>query len=137
MQPDTPSQQPKRSPEVARPSSVAPETSSQKLPELTPAASSAAERQPAAVVNPVADLATPSKPQKAASPPAQSQKNDSAQPAASLSAADEDVIEKEWVERAENIIKTKANDPYHEEEDEEALSREYLKQRFNIDVNDS
>lgn len=64
---------------------------------------------------------------QAAAPPAQ----------ANLPAEDVDVIEKEWVERAENIIKADANDPYKEEKDEESLSREYLKQRFNVDVDNS
>ncbi len=54
-----------------------------------------------------------------------------------LPAEDVDVIEKEWVDRAENIIKSTANDPFAEEQQEESLSKEYLKKRFNVDVDDS
>lgn len=46
--------------------------------------------------------------------------------------ASSDKIEKLWVDRADEIIQTKAQDPYAEEEAHEELSAQYLKQRFNI-----
>lgn len=47
-------------------------------------------------------------------------------------AASSDKIEKQWVDRADEIMQTKAQDPHAEEEAHEELSAQYLKQRFNI-----
>ena len=55
-----------------------------------------------------------------------------AQPA--LTTAGGDKLEKTWVDRADEIIQTKAQDPYAEEEAHEELSAQYLKQRFNLDI---
>ena len=52
-------------------------------------------------------------------------------------AADAEVIEKPWVEKAEHIIEQTKADPQAEEAAEEQLNRDYLKQRFNFDVRDS
>ncbi len=43
-------------------------------------------------------------------------------------------LEKEWVDRADAIIHTTAQDPHAEEEAHEELSALYLKQRFNLDI---
>jgi type IV secretory pathway VirJ component len=48
--------------------------------------------------------------------------------------ASSDKIEKPWIDRADEIMHTKAQDPYAEEEAHEELSAQYLKQRFNIDI---
>ena len=58
-------------------------------------------------------------------------------PATNLPAADGDLIEKHWVDRAEQIITSDKDDPQKEEADEENLSNQYLKQRFNYDVDKS
>lgn len=52
-----------------------------------------------------------------------------------LSADDSDLIEPQWVDAVDTIIETTANDPHQMEEDAEQLSRNYLKERFGIDVN--
>ncbi len=49
-------------------------------------------------------------------------------------ADDVDVIEKEWVDQAEEIIKTKANDPHAEEDAVEDLQVDYLKKRYGKDL---
>lgn len=45
-----------------------------------------------------------------------------------------DNIEKEWVDRADAIIKQYSADPYLEEEEHEDLSAAYLKKRFNLEI---
>lgn len=52
-------------------------------------------------------------------------------------AADEDLIEKAWVETAERLISELKNDPRAAQEAHSALSRDYLKKRFNIDSGQS
>lgn len=78
-------------------------------------------------------------------PPAQAQTPSTPTPATpattsneldQLSAADTDVIEKAWVDKAEKIIEQNQDNPYTEEDQEEKLSQDYQKKRFNIDVND-
>lgn len=62
-----------------------------------------------------------------------------AQPASGLttppSAADDvDVIEKEWVEQAEQVIERTKDDPFTEEEAVEELQADYLKKRYGHDL---
>lgn len=52
-------------------------------------------------------------------------------------ANDQDVIEKEWVDRAEEVIAKTSGDPHAEEEAEEDLQVDYLKKRYNKDVKKS
>ncbi|RWZ79436.1 MAG: hypothetical protein EOT04_01610 [Candidatus Chaera renei] len=49
-------------------------------------------------------------------------------------AADEDLIEKEWVVRAKKIVATTKDDPYHQEREVSKLQVDYLKKRFNKDI---
>ncbi len=49
-------------------------------------------------------------------------------------ASDVDVLEKEWVDHAQEIIKKTQDDPYREEEAVESLQRDYLKKRYGHDV---
>jgi hypothetical protein len=51
-------------------------------------------------------------------------------------AEDVDVIEPEWVDKAEQVVQQTQNDPYKEEEAVEDLQRDYLKKRYNYDVSD-
>lgn len=53
---------------------------------------------------------------------------------AQLPAEESDTIEQEWVDKVHEIELKAGNDPYHEDEAHHALSRAYLKKRFNIDV---
>lgn len=52
-------------------------------------------------------------------------------------AEDVDVIEKEWVDRAEGVIKDTTGDPYQEEEQVEDLQIDYMKKRFGKDIKKS
>jgi hypothetical protein len=49
-------------------------------------------------------------------------------------ADDVDVIEKEWVNAAESVVKLTKDDPYREEEAVEDLQIDYLKKRYGKDV---
>jgi len=55
-------------------------------------------------------------------------------PTSPLAAADADLIEEHWVEAVAKIKETQAQDPHSQEAAAEQLSRQYLKQRFNLDV---
>lgn len=49
-------------------------------------------------------------------------------------ADDVDVIEKEWVDKAEQVVEQTKDDPYAEEEAVEKLQVDYLKKRYDHDV---
>jgi hypothetical protein len=49
-------------------------------------------------------------------------------------AADEDVIEKEWVDKAKKIIEETKDDPYARTTRVNELQRDYLKKRYNKDL---
>lgn len=51
-----------------------------------------------------------------------------------LPAADEDLIEKEWVDKAEEVISNDQDNPRAEDEHQHEMSKVYLKKRFNLDV---
>lgn len=49
-------------------------------------------------------------------------------------AQDDDLIEKEWVEKAKKIISQNRNDPHKQEEEATGLKVDYLKKRFGRDL---
>lgn len=51
-----------------------------------------------------------------------------------LVAADDDLIEKEWVERAKKIIAETRQDPYRQEQEVSKLQADYLKKRYGKEV---
>ncbi len=51
-------------------------------------------------------------------------------------AGDVDVIEPEWVDKAEEVVRAHQGDPYQEEEAIEALQEDYMKKRYGINVAD-
>lgn len=53
---------------------------------------------------------------------------------APLTAADVDVIEPEWVKKAEEAVAKNRQDPRAEEAAVEAIQIDYLKKRYNLDV---
>lgn len=55
---------------------------------------------------------------------------------APMIAGDVDVIEPEWVDKAEAVIREHHGDPYAEEEAIEKLQEEYLQKRYGITVAD-
>ena len=84
----------------------------------------------------VADAATAA-PVAAAQPVAIDPAADaSAQPAGSgpAIAGDEDVIEKEWVDKAKQIIETTKGDPHQRTERVNQLQKDYLKKRYGKEL---
>lgn len=51
-----------------------------------------------------------------------------------LTAADEDLIEKEWVDKAKKIIIATKDDPYRREQEVGKLQAEYLKKRYGKEI---
>lgn len=51
-----------------------------------------------------------------------------------LNADDVDVIEKEWVVRAKQIVNQTKNDPYQQEHEVSKLQADYLRKRFGVEV---
>lgn len=53
---------------------------------------------------------------------------------APLTAADQDLIEKEWVDRAKKIISDTPNDPHMREEQVSSLQKDYLRKRYGKEL---
>ena len=51
-----------------------------------------------------------------------------------VTAGDEDVIEKEWVDKAKKIIQETKDDPFARTNRVNELQRDYLKKRYNKDL---
>jgi hypothetical protein len=51
-------------------------------------------------------------------------------------ASDVDVIEPEWVDKAEEVVRLHQGDPYQEEEAIEELQEDYLQKRYGVNVAD-
>lgn len=49
-------------------------------------------------------------------------------------ADDVDLIEKEWVERAKQIVEQTKHDPYKQNEEMTRMKTDYLKKRYNRDI---
>lgn len=108
----------------------APQPATPEVPQPQPAAATPPpQAQPAA---PKTDLSSlqPAAPSQPAQAPTPTEKGPDI-------ADDVDVIEKEWVEKAEEVVKKTAGDPHAEEEAVEDLQIDYLKKRYGIDVNKS
>lgn len=54
-----------------------------------------------------------------------------------LIAADEDLIEKEWVDKAKKIIGDTKDDPYRREQEVKKLQIEYVRKRYGREIGDS
>lgn len=113
-----------------------------RLPEVMPAAPSAPELAPVALQP--APLAAPATPVAMPPTPVPPVPGSSVTPMAPASimpptpmpviAGDVDVIEKEWVDKADEVRKSTQGDPHAEEEAVEVLQQEYLKQRYGRDI---
>ncbi len=51
-----------------------------------------------------------------------------------LAAADEDLVEKEWVDKAKKIVGQTKNDPYSQEKEVSKLQADYLKKRYGKEL---
>lgn len=103
--------------------------------EAAPAPQEAYEQRADAAMGVAATVTTPvAAPQYA--PPVQSQPQPTQQTSvnAPLVAADDDLIEKEWVDKAKEIIKQTGNDPHARTEQVGELQRSYLQKRYGKDL---
>jgi hypothetical protein len=57
--------------------------------------------------------------------------------AAPALAADDDLIEKEWVDRAKKIVTDTRDDPYQQENAVNALQRDYRKKRYGRELGEA
>lgn len=116
---DNTNSQPEAAPEIGNEQPVAPELPAQP----------AGAPQPAPVVTPapMPDLSQ-------VDVPAQPSPVGEVVPSAPQVADDVDVIEKEWVDKAEQIVSQTKGDPYQEEELVEDLQIDYLKKRYGKDI---
>lgn len=51
-----------------------------------------------------------------------------------VSASDDDVIEKEWVDKAKKVVTQTKDDPYKQEQEVSKLQADYLKKRYGKEV---
>lgn len=51
-----------------------------------------------------------------------------------LAASDEDLIEKEWVDKAKKIVALTKDDPYSQEKEVSKLQADYLKKRYGKEI---
>lgn len=122
--------------EVPRFPETSPETVPQKAPEAQPERGAAHEQRvtssggdPTFVTPP--PMVLPQLPAvQTVQPPAQTIQHDN-NPA---TAADDDLIEKEWVERAKKIVASTKNDPYLQEQEVSKLQADYLKKRYGKEI---
>lgn len=55
-------------------------------------------------------------------------------PSVQLSAADADLIEKEWVEKAKQIVAHTTGDPFMQNKEINKMKADYIKKRYNKDI---
>lgn len=85
---------------------------------------------PAAQANPVAAQPYAPQPQQQQAPPMPV-----ADPAGMPVIADDtDLIEKEWVEKAKEIVARTRQDPYLQNKEVERMKADYMKKRYNKDI---
>lgn len=87
------------------------------------------ESAPAAVTAPI--LPAPVVAPSPATPVADPTSDDTSSP---IVAADEDLIEKEWVDRAKKIIQQTKDDPYRREQEVNKLQADYLRKRYGREI---
>lgn len=116
---------------------IAPERAPQPMPvEAQPNSTERKEVQQHVPSEPVVVPAVPAQPflpspdpTQAIAQPVQQAPNDNP-----LVAGDEDLIEKEWVDKAKRIIQQTRSDPYTQEKEVSKLQADYMKKRYGKDV---
>lgn len=91
-----------------------------------------ASLQPQQAAVPISDVALPAVPQPVTA--AAGQDDASLLTSVPDVAADDDLIEKEWVDKAKRIIAETADDPYRREQAVGQLQREYLRKRYGKEI---
>jgi hypothetical protein len=107
----------------------------QPVPEQLPAGPEAGERAPQAPsAAPIAALPQlPSLPAPQTVPPAL-QVQAAPKDTNPLAASDEDLIEKEWVDKAKKIVALTRDDPFKQEQEVSRLQADYLKKRYGKEI---
>jgi hypothetical protein len=100
-------------------------------PEVQPSPGASAQPAPAAPVLTAADVAA-----AIAAVPGPAAPVPGATTSTPATASDVDVIEPEWVNKAEEVVTHHQGDPYGEEEAVEDLQRDYLQKRYGHTVGD-
>jgi hypothetical protein len=133
-----PAERPAITPNVVMPGQAAEVMPGLTVPEIAQVAPEAAPVAPAgpSSVAPVGFAAPPAAPAPVPAVAPAAAATPSPVPGAPAAAGDVDVIEPEWVDKAEVVIAAHLNDPYGEEAAVEKLQQEYLKQRYGIKVAD-
>lgn len=106
---------------------VTPPVAGQKAPEKAPAGA-----EIAATMMPLPPLASPSPAAPAATPVVTAQDDASTSPtAAAMPLSDDDLIEKEWVNKAKAIVERTRDDPYRQSEELTAVKVDYMQKHYN------
>lgn len=92
------------------------------------------EQQPAASVQAVPVLPIPSQPVAQQGPVIPVLNPLGATSDVPAVAGDDEVIEKEWVDKAKKIVSQTKDDPYQQEKEVSKLQADYLKKRYGKDV---
>ncbi len=85
---------------------------------------------------PAADPVTQQIPQPAQAPVQQASQNNASIPAPNTPtiADDADLIEKEWVDKAKEIVARTRHDPYMQNKEVELMKADYMRKRYNKEV---
>lgn len=132
MEPRLPTPSPEtggyRQPEVTKPVEVQPVRERQ---EVITGGEQHETQQPAPAAAPAAPI-MPVLPTPQAAP------GDTSQPSTvgdtPLAASDDDLIEREWVDKAKRIVQDTRSDPYQQEDKVSKLQADYLKKRYGKDL---
>lgn len=95
------------------------------------------EAQPTPASDPIAIPALPSKsflPTPATDQSGQSAATSTTTNSNPLVAGDDDLIEKEWVEKAKKIVQDTKADPYAQEKEVSKLQADYIKKRYGKEI---
>ena len=103
------------------------------VPDIPAAPTPAVPDPTGATPTPVAPTTMPTTPVD----PAQPASTTTPSPGPAVASNDVDVIEKEWVDKAQEIVQKNQDDPYEEENAVEELQTDYLKKRYNHTVDKS
>ena len=77
---------------------------------------------------------SPQFPAQPAAPQGQAPIQPTADPQIPIIADDSDLIEKEWVEKAKEIVARTKHDPYQQNKEVERIKADYMKKRYNKDI---
>ena len=119
-----------RAPEVP----VTPSEAARQTPEVGPGSAETHEIAPHSAGATAPIPALPAMPSLPPLPQASAQDAASTGHTTPLIASDEDVIEKEWVDKAKKIVAQTKSDPYSQEKEVSKLQADYIKKRYGKEI---